>query len=163
MQFETPKKITCEDGERYWLVKGHDRDINERYALMSEHGVYLQSAQTWARTVPSGGNPDARFYVNDGDHYQGQRGAFPCTVYCIPPRCEGMDSIESYRERLVRAKQEAEMLSERGLALRWQRVERLTAQIEELSKIQAAFSVMMSDFQNGRLTDPVSEVLATLT
>ena len=80
-KFDEPRSISNEDGEKYWLVRGHDRPTDELEKLSRECDCKMKARETWARIVPSGGNPDAKFYVADGDRYKDQRGAFPCTIY----------------------------------------------------------------------------------
>ena len=159
-KFEKPMLIKTEESDEWWVVKGHDRPISERYELMCGHDVYLQATETWARIVPSGGNPDASYYVCDGEQYEGQRGAFPATVYRTPGRCSQMNIAAHIKHSLDEAIADGPM--------RWQtqdqhdnRVARMQRDYANAVKVFEAFNEMMMRYDEGIFVDPVADYLST--
>ena len=80
--YDEPREIFEEGGRGgYWVVRGHDRPAQERWELMRGYDVHLEVSETWARVLPAKDGDCVAHWLTDGDHYEGQRGAWPCTIY----------------------------------------------------------------------------------
>ena len=161
--YDEPRQIwEGGDGDEYWVVHGHDRPAAERWKLMRDYGVHLDVSETWARVLPAKDGDCVAHWLTDGARYEGQRGAWPCTIY----RRTDEDSLLSNLHHTRRHIAKYEPLDQHPAHQQeWiaKRLADLRQELRRAEQIKAIFDEMIATYdREGLMHDIVAGTLERL-